>query len=48
MSPESLLAETKLHNVAYVNDILTIVASSKQKLYADSAAIKRITAVLKT
>jgi hypothetical protein len=47
MSPESLLPETKLHNVAYVNDMLTIVASAKQKLYADSAAIKRIMVILK-
>src|SRR5687768_10609175 len=47
MPPESLLPETKLHNVAYVNDILTVVASAKQKLYADSSAIKRLTAILK-
>lgn len=46
-SPESLLPETKLHNVASVNDILTIVASTKQKLYADSSAIKRIIVILK-
>ncbi|HMF70261.1 MAG TPA: hypothetical protein VK616_02240, partial [Flavitalea sp.] len=31
-----------LHNVAFVNDILTIVASSKMKLYADSISIDRI------
>ena len=47
LPPESLLPETKLHNVASANDILTIVASAKQKLYADSAAIQRITAILK-
>jgi hypothetical protein len=47
LPPESLLTETKLHNTASANDILTIVASAKQKLYADSAAIKRITVVLK-
>ncbi len=46
-SPESLLPETKLHNVAYVNDILTIVSSAKQKLYADSSAIIRIDTILK-
>jgi hypothetical protein len=45
--PESLLPETKLHNVAHVNDILTIVASTKQKLYADSSAIKRLILILK-
>ncbi len=47
MSPASLLPETKLHNVAYANDILTIVASAKQKLYGDSFAIKRIMIILK-
>src|SRR5688500_5781688 len=47
MPPENLLPETKLHNVAYVNDILTIVASTKQKLYADSAAVNRINSILK-
>ncbi len=44
--PEGLLPETKLHNVAYVNDILIIVTSTKQKLYADSSAINRINRVL--
>ena len=47
LSPENLLPETKLHNVAYTNDILTVVASSKQKLYADSSAIKRTVLILK-
>ena len=47
LPPEGLLPETKLHNVASANDILTIVVSAKQKLYADSAAIKRITMILK-
>ena len=47
MSPESLLPETKLHNVAYANDILTLIASSKQKLYADISAINRISVLLK-
>ena len=47
LPPESLLLETKLHNVASANDILTIVASAKQKLYADSSAIKRITTIIK-
>src|SRR5688572_18436920 len=45
--PENLLPETKLHNVAYVNDILTVVASTKQKLYADSAVVNRINSILK-
>jgi hypothetical protein len=47
LPPEGLLPETKLHNVAYVNDILTIVASAKQKLYADSITINRINLLLK-
>lgn len=47
MTAEGLLPETKLHNVAYTNDLLTIVAYMKQKLYADSAAIQRINAMLK-
>lgn len=46
LSPESLLPETKLHNVAYANGLLTVVASTKQKLYADSAAVRRINALL--
>ena len=47
LPPEGVLPETKLHNVAYVNDMLTIVASMKQKLYADSFATNRITDILK-
>lgn len=47
LPPEGLLVETKLHNVASANDILTIVASAKQKLYADSSVIKRITTIIK-
>jgi hypothetical protein len=41
-----LLPETKLHNVAYANELLTIIVPMKQKLYADSFAIHRIGAVL--
>lgn len=44
--PEGLLSETKLHNVAYANDILTIIASTKQKLYADSSVVNRIKSIL--
>ncbi|MFI5220633.1 MAG: hypothetical protein ACHQNT_14195 [Bacteroidia bacterium] len=47
LPPEGILPETKLHNVAYVNGLLTVVASSKQKLYADSSAIARISIILK-
>src|SRR5438445_8425301 len=45
-SPEDLLSETKLHNVAFNNDILTVFAPMKQKLYADSFAVKRINTIL--
>jgi hypothetical protein len=47
LAPEDLLSETKLHNVAYNNDILTVFAPMKQKLYADSFAVGRINAILK-
>ncbi len=47
LPPEGLLPETKLHNVAYVNDVLTIAVSCKQKLYADSSAVERLTHLLK-
>jgi hypothetical protein len=46
LAPEDLLSETKLHNIAYSNDILTVFASMKQKLYADSVAVARVNAVL--
>lgn len=46
LPPEGVLPETKLHNVASANDLLTIVASTKQKLYADSVAAGRITRML--
>jgi len=34
---EGILPETKLHNVAYVNDLLTIVVNTGKKLYADKS-----------
>jgi hypothetical protein len=46
-SPEDILTETKLHNVAYKNDLLMVVVPMKHKLYADSFAVDRITRVLK-
>lgn len=45
-APTSLLSETKLHNVAYTNELLTVIVPMKQKLYADSFAIHRINTVL--
>jgi hypothetical protein len=47
LAPEDLLSETKLHNVAYNNDILTVFAPMKQKLYADNFAVDRINAIVK-
>lgn len=46
-SPENLLPETKLQNVAYANEILTVIAPMKQKLYADSFAVDRLNFILK-
>jgi len=45
--PESIIPETKLHNIAYANDILTIMASMNDKFYADTAAVNRIDSILK-
>jgi hypothetical protein len=42
VTPENLLTETKLHSVAFTNDLLTVVAPMKGKLYADRMAIDRI------
>lgn len=46
-TPERMLPETKLHNVAYVNDLLTIAVSMKQKLYADTVTVERLNTILK-
>jgi hypothetical protein len=46
-TPDFLLPETKLHNVAYANDLLTIFVSMKQKLYADSSTTERLNQILK-
>jgi hypothetical protein len=46
-TPEWMLPETKLHNVAYANDLLTILFSIKQKLYADTPTLERLNALLK-
>lgn len=44
-SPENLLPETRLHNVAWANDLLTVYVSMGNKLYADAAAVDRINKV---
>src|ERR1700691_685232 len=40
--PESLLPETRLHNVAYANDLLTVYVSMGKHLYADSSSVDRL------
>ncbi|HSB94662.1 MAG TPA: hypothetical protein VLC28_16175, partial [Flavitalea sp.] len=47
LPPDILLTETKLHSVAYTNDLLFIAVSTKQKLYADEVAVNRINSILK-
>ncbi len=47
MSPETTLSESKLQNVAYGNDLLTIVASLGPSLSADSSAVNQINNILK-
>lgn len=39
---ESIFPETKLHNVAYVNDLLTIAVAGGRKLYADETVIEKL------
>lgn len=39
---ESIFPESKLHNVAYVNNILTIAIAGGRKLYADVSVIERL------
>src|ERR1700730_12385195 len=48
MSPESVLSESKLQNVAYGNNLLTIVASMGQGLSADSSSVYRLNVILKS
>lgn len=45
-SAESILPETRLHNVAFVNDILTVVVNTGRKLYVDDNFTKGINAIL--
>jgi hypothetical protein len=47
LAPEDLLSETKLHNVAYSNNILTVFAPMKHKLYADNFAVNSINDIIK-
>ncbi len=45
--PEDSPSETKLHNVAYRNNILTIFYAAGNKLYADSSTQAKLTIVMK-
>jgi hypothetical protein len=45
-SPESLLPETRLHNIAAAGDLLTIYASLGRQLLPDTATIGRVNRVL--
>lgn len=44
--PESIFPETKLFNVAFVNDIVTIAVAGGPKLYADEVVIEKINRAL--
>jgi len=44
--PEFVLSESKLPNIAYGNDILTIIASLNQSFCADSSSVDRINQIL--
>src|SRR5579863_6973256 len=46
-SPESLLPETRLHNIASAGDLLTVYASLGPSLLADSATLLRMNAILR-
>ena len=43
--PETVLPETRMHNIGYVSDLLMVYVSMGMKLYADQEAIQRIGAV---
>jgi len=45
-SPESLLPETRLHNIASAGDLLTVYASLGASMLADSATLLRLNVIL--
>src|SRR5664279_4368804 len=45
--PEFVLAESKLQNIAYGNNLLTVIASLGPNLCADSSSVDRISQILK-
>lgn len=46
-TPESLLPDTRIPQVAAANGILTVLASVKEKLYADTAATARMNQIIR-
>jgi hypothetical protein len=46
-SPESLLPETRLHNIASAGDLLTVYASLGTSILADSVTLLRMNAILR-
>ncbi len=42
LDAESIFPQTKLHNVAYANKVLTIAVAGGPKIYADQAVINRL------
>lgn len=45
-NPEDLLPETSIQNVAFTNNILTVIANLGTKLYLDAATIDRMNAIV--
>jgi hypothetical protein len=45
-APESLLAETRLHNIAFANGILTVFVPMQQKLFADDNTVARLSRII--
>jgi len=43
---EEIVAETRLHNVGYTNNLLVVFASTQQALYADQASVTRMNEIL--
>lgn len=43
---DNLVPETKLHNVACANDLLTVFVSMQEQLFADTAVVNRISTVI--
>jgi len=45
--PEDILPETMLHNAAFANGILTIIATMQDRLFADTAVVARINTIVR-